>query len=305
MKILVTGGAGFIGSHIVDRYIKLGHEVVVVDNLFRGKKNNINPKAKFYQLDICSDKLKDIFAEEKPDIINHHAAMINVRESVECPILYEKNNIIGLINLLENCKNFKVKKIINVSSGGVVYGNPISKPTTEDEKFDPESPYGITKVAGEYWVEYYRKQYNINYTTLRYANIYGPRQSTQGGAGVIAIFATSMINNDSVNIFGDGQIARDYVYIDDVVDINEKVINHGDNQAYNVGTKNITTVNQIFEFVKKYTDYKGKPIYLPEKPGEVKINYLDNIKAKNELNWEPKTTINIGIKQTIEYFKNK
>ena len=175
MKILVTGGAGFIGSHIVDRYIDLGHSVVVIDNLFRGKLNNLNKKAKFYNIDICSKDLDNIFIKEKPEIVNHHAAMINVRESVDCPIVYEKNNIIGLINVLENCRKHGVKKIINISSGGVVYGNPKTIPTPEDTPFAPESPYGITKSAGEYWVKYYQQQFGINYTNLRYANIYGPK----------------------------------------------------------------------------------------------------------------------------------
>lgn len=303
MKILVTGGAGFIASHIVDSYIKKGHKVSIVDNLSRGHKENINKKANFYKLDITSDKLKDVFKKEKPDLVNHHAAMINVRESVEMPVKYEKNNILGLVNVLDNASKYGVKKIINVSSGGVVYGTPEKMPPKEDYPFDPESPYGITKVEGEYWCRYYKKQFNIDYTSLRYANIYGPRQETAGGAGVIAIFAKLMLKNKKPTIFGDGTIGRDYVYIDDVVDINNKCLRKGNNEAFNVGTGKITTVKDIFDAVKAHTPYDGEPLYADEKPGELELNYLNSNKAKKMLGWEAKTKLSDGVKKTVEYFR--
>lgn len=301
MKILVTGGAGFIASHVADNYIKNGHKVVIIDDLSRGKLANINKKAKFYKINICSKKLENIFRNFKPDIINHHAAKINVRESVEFPIDYEKNNIIGLINILENAKKYKTKKIINISSGGVVYGNPKKMPPNEKYSFNPLSPYALTKANGEYWVKYYYQQYGVKYTNLRYANIYGPRQSTQGGAGVIAIFSQLMKKNIKPTIFGDGSIGRDYLFIEDVVKINKIVLTKGHNESYNAGTGKITTVNEIFNILKNILNFKQKPIYTKEKPGEVKINYLDCKKANKDLKWIPKYKISEGITKSIEY----
>ncbi len=305
MKVLVTGGAGFIGSHIVDRLIKKGHKVSIIDNLSRGHKENINKKANFYKLDINSNRVSDVFKKEKPDIVNHHAAMINVRESVDIPLVYEKNNILGLVNILTNCQKNKVKKIINVSSGGVVYGTPENMPPKEDYLFDPQSPYGITKVEGEYWCRYFHRQFDLDYTSLRYANVYGPRQETAGGAGVIAIFAKLMLKDKQPTIFGDGEIGRDYVYIDDVVDVNLRTLKKGNNEAFNVGTGKITTVNDIFEAVKKATQYKGCAKYVAEKPGELMLNYLDTKKAKKTLGWKTKVNLVDGVKKTVDYFKTQ
>lgn len=304
MKILVTGGAGFIGSHVSDALIKKGYKVTVIDNLSRGHKENINKRANFYHLDITSSKLKEVFKKEKPDIVNHQAAMINVRESVKIPLKYEQNNILGLVNMLDNCQKFKVKKIINISSGGVIYGTPKKMPPREDYPFDPQSPYGITKVESEYWCKYYNYQFDLKYSSLRYANVYGPRQETIGGAGVIAIFAKLMLASKQPKIFGDGSIGRDYVYIDDVVNANLKCIKSGDNKAFNIGTGKITTVSQIFDVVKKVTNYQGMPKYEPKKPGELKLNYLNTNKAEKMLGWQAKVKLEEGIKKTVEYFKN-
>lgn len=303
MKILVTGGAGFIGSNVVDNYIQMGHEVTIIDNLSRGKEENINPKAKFINMDITDPKLPEVFAEGEFNLVNHHAAMINVRESVDKPIEYENNNTLGLVNLLKNCANYKVKKIINVSSGGVVYGNPEKLPPKEDVAFNPLSPYALTKVCGEYWVNYYNNQFGLEYTNLRYANIYGPRQSTEGGAGVIAIFAKMMLKNEQPVIYGDGNIGRDYVYVSDIAQINALCIENGTNESFNVGTGRSTTVNEIFELVKKSTAYQDTAKHEDEKPGEVKDNYLDASRAKEILGWEPKVTLEEGIAKTVEYFK--
>lgn len=303
MKVLVTGGAGFIGSHVADLFINKGHRVVIVDNLSRGKIGNVNKKAKFYKVDICNKELENVFKTFKPDIVNHQAAMINVRESVDIPLKYEKNNILGLVNILENCRKHSVKKIINISSGGVVYGDPKKLPPTEDVPFDPQSPYGITKVEGEYWVRYYRKQFGLNFTSLRYANVYGPRQSTVGGAGVIAIFAKSMLASKQPIIFGKGNIARDYVYISDVARANYNAANLAKNEAINIATGKYTTVKEIFDLVKKEISYAKEPKYEAEKPGEVKINYLDIKKAKKYLSWSPQIKLKDGIARTVEYFK--
>jgi UDP-glucose 4-epimerase len=303
MNIIVTGGAGFIGSHIVDELIQKGHNVSIIDNLSRGNIKNVNKKANFYKLDINSKKINLVFKKEKPDVINHQAAMINVRESVDKPLEYEKNNTLGLVNILENCRKYKVKKIINISSGGVVYGTPKKMPPNESYPFDPQSPYGITKVEGEYWCQYYQKNFDITYTSLRYANVYGPRQETTGGAGVIAIFTKLMLKNKQPIIFGDGTIKRDYVYIDDVVKANIKCLNSGDNQSFNIGTGTTQTINQIFNIIKKYTHCTAHAKYIDRKIGELNINYLNVAKANKLLKWQAQTNINDGIKKTVDYYK--
>ena len=256
MKILITGGAGFIASHVTDKYIEEGHDVVIVDNLTTGKEININPKAKFYKIDI-QDDLDVIFKTEKPDIVNHHAAQMNVRVSVDNPIKDAKTNIMGLINLLKTSVKYNVKKFIFVSSGGVVYSEDNIFPIKETGKKEPKSPYGITKYTGEQYVKFFAKTYGLKYSILRYSNVYGPRQNPKGEAGVISIFSTLMLKNEQPIIFGDGLQLRDYVYVQDVVELNVKVLTMGDNEPYNVGTSVETDVNQIFDFIKEITEYQG------------------------------------------------
>jgi len=239
LKILVTGGAGFIGSHVVDGYIKAGHDVVVVDNLFTGKRENINPEAKFYEIDIRSKGLEKIFEREKPLIVNHHAAQISVPVSVENPIFDAEVNIIGLINILQACVKYGVKKIIFASSGGAIYGEAQEYPTSEKYPPLPLSPYAITKLTSEYYLEFYRHQYRLNYTILRYANIYGPRQIPKGEAGVVAIFIENLLSGRPSVIYHfpdepDG-MARDYCYVEDVVKANILVLKNGSNEIFNIG----------------------------------------------------------------------
>ncbi len=307
MKILVTGGAGFIGSHIVDKCISNGWDVVVVDNLLSGKKENVNPKAKFYNLDITDyNKLKEVFEKEKPEVVDHHAAQIDVRKSVETPQIDANINIIGSLNLLELSVKFGVKKFIFASSGGTIYGEcKNKKPPNENSLVSPLSPYGCAKLSVEYYMNYYNKVFGLNTVSLRYANVYGPRQDPFGEAGVIAIFVKRMLEGKEVYIYGDGKQMRDFVYVEDVVDANIKCIVRDIKYAiYNVGTGKATSINKLFGVLKKLTNYNNSPIYKPVRKGELIKSYLDISKIKKELNWQPKTKLEEGIKKVIDYLNN-
>ena len=304
LKILVTGGAGFIASHVADAYIKAGHEVVIIDNLSTGKEQNLNPNAKFYNIDIRDEKIEEIFKEHNFDIVNNHAAQMNVRVSVENPILDAQINVLGLINLLNNCVKYKVKKFIEVSSGGVIYAPDAPFPLVEVAKKGPISPYGITKLTGERYVEFFSKTYGLKFSALRYSNVYGARQNPKGEAGVISIFATSMINNKQPIIFGDGTQIRDYVYVKDVVAANVAVLTIGDNEAFNIGTGIETDVNGIFKVLKDAIGYDKDAKHIDAKPGDLQRNVLDNSKAKSILNWEPKFELKEAIKETVAWFRS-
>ena len=233
MKILITGGAGFIGSHIVDKYILLGHEVVVVDNLSTGKKEHINKKAKFYELDICDPKLKDIFCKEKPEIVSHHAAQMNITKSVEEPIFDAQVNVIGSLNIIQYSVKNAVRKIIFASSGGAVYGEPQEFPVKETHRLQPISPYGASKLAIEKYLFATNYISPIDYSIMRYANVYGPRQSSLGEAGVCSIFINKMINNKDCILYGFGEAIRDYIYVGDIVEANVLVLDKGSKDFFN------------------------------------------------------------------------
>lgn len=303
MKIIVTGGAGFIGSHLVDRLIKEKHNVVIIDNLSTGKKENINKKAKFYKLTIESPKLKEVFNKVKPDIVFHLAAQINVRDSVANPINDAKINILGSLNLLENCKKFGIEKIIFASTGGAIYGDADIIPTPEDYKETPVSPYGVAKLSVEKYLYYYWKVKKLKFVSLRLANVYGPRQNSKGEAGVVAIFCDKMLSDKQPIINGNGRQTRDFVYVDDVVEAfyfsfkkTEKV------GIYNIGTAKETDINTIFQELKKLTGAKCKKIHGPSLEGEQKRSCLDFNKAKKELGWKPKYSLKEGLKETVEWF---
>ncbi|MBI3354442.1 MAG: NAD-dependent epimerase/dehydratase family protein [Nitrospirae bacterium] len=304
MKILVTGGAGFIGSHIVDRLIEEGHEVVVVDNLVAGKKKNINEKAGFYKVDICSSKLEKIFKKEKPDLVNHHAAQIDVRKSVSDPVYDAEVNILGMINLLQCCIKYSVRKVIFASSGGAIYGEQESFPATENHPLRPVSPYGIGKLTGEKYLYYYKINYGLDYVNLRYANVYGPRQDPFGEAGVVAIFANKLLNGEQPVINGNGNQTRDYVFVEDVVEANMAVMQKGTAEAYNVGTGRETSVNELFRHLVDITGANVKEIHGPEKKGEQLRSVLDYGKISKEFEWEPRVSIEEGLKKAVNYFKN-
>lgn len=303
MKVLVTGGAGFIASNLADALIEEGHEVVIIDNLSTGKKENINKKAKFYKLDVRDKAIDKVFAKEKPEIVNHHAAQIDVRHSVDDPIYDAEINILGLLNVLKASKKNNVKKIINISSGGVIYGDGAKLPIKEDTKKGPISPYGIAKLSAEYYVRFYSNIYGLKYTSLRYSNVYGKRQDPLGEAGVIAIFSNMLLNNRQPTIFGDGKQTRDYIYVKDVVNANIQALTKGDNEEFNIGTSKETSVNQLFSAMKKATGFAGEAAYAPSRPGELMRSCLDNSKAKKLLGWSPRYSLEMGLKETIDWVR--
>jgi len=305
MKILVTGGAGFIGSNVVDAHIEKGYDVVVVDDLSSGKKGNLNRKAKFYKLDICDRALEEVFKEERIDIVNHHAAQVDVRKSTADPVFDARINIEGSLNILENCRKYKIKKIIFASSGGVVYGECGKFPPNEDSSVSPISPYGVSKYAVECYLSTYAKIYGLKYTALRYGNVYGPRQDPYGEAGVVAIFSGKMLNNEEVNIFGDGKQVRDYVYVGDVVRANILCLENGDNEIFNIGTGKSTSVNRLFSVMKELTHYSKEAVNKPSRAGELIKSSLDVSKAKEKLGWKPEVDFRDGLKKTIEFFRGK
>jgi UDP-glucose 4-epimerase len=304
LNILVTGGAGFIGSNVADAYIDAGHRVVIIDNLFMGDRKNINPKAKFYKTDIRDKKVKDIIQKEKIDVINHHAAQISVPDSVRQPLFDADINIKGTLNLLEAAKDNKTKKIIFISSGGTVYGSKVKLPAIEDNPLTAESPYGIAKVAGEHYVRFYSAQYGIKYTILRYSNVYGPRQIPHGEAGVVAIFIKMIMSGKAPVIFGGGKCIRDYVYAGDVARANVLALSAGDNEAFNIGTGVKTDVNGLYAYIREATGFDGPAGEGPYREGDLPANYLDAGKALKILKWKPEVGLEQGIKLTYEYFLN-
>lgn len=304
-KILVTGGAGFIGSHIVDRLIDKGYEVIVVDDLSSGKEENINRKAKFYKLDIQDSNLEAVFQKEMPYYVNHHAAQMDVRRSVSDPIFDARVNILGTINVLENCIKYKVKKVIFASSGGAIYGEQESFPAREDHPLRPVSPYGISKLAGEYYLHYYKTVYGLDYVSLRYANVYGPRQDPMGEAGVVAIFIQKMLNGEQPIINGDGEQTRDFVYVEDVVEANIlAMMNDTSDGIFNIGTGIETSVNQIFNLLRGIINPYIKERHGPPKLGEQRRSVLECRKAKEALQWQDRTPLSDGLEKTCRYFKN-
>lgn len=304
MKILITGGAGFIGSNIADALIAKKHKAVILDNLSSGNVKNINKKAKFYKADIADEKnILRIFKKEKPDAVIHCAAQIDVRKSVADPKYDADINILGSLNILKACAENKTKKIIFASSGGTIYGECGAKSPDEKAFPNPLSPYGIAKYSVENYIKFYSEIHGLKYTILRYANVYGPRQDHKGEAGVIAIFAARMLNNESVTVFGNGKQMRDYVYISDVVGANVKSLTKADNQILNIGTDKAIALNDIVKVMSFMSGTEKKPVYKPKRDGELFKSFLNNKKALKVLGWEPKVDISEGIKKTLAYFR--
>ena len=308
MKILVTGGAGFIGSHIQDTLIKKGFEVAVLDNFRSGKRSNLNPKAKFYFCDIRDKEVLDVcFDEFKPHYVFHQAAQNEARPSMEFPAYDAEVNIVGTIHLLEACRRVKTKKIIYASSGGTVYGEVPSEemPISEDYPLtEPASAYGISKHTVEHYLKLYERSYGLKWTALRYPNVYGPRQDGNAEAGVIAIFTTLMMQKKRPRINGDGTILRDYTFIDDIVSANILALKKGHNTALNLGTGEETSVQQVFDTIEKYLKTGLKPTYGPPVLGDIPRTLLDTSKAEKTLGWKAKYTFGRGVKKTISYYKN-
>ena len=307
MHCLVTGGAGFIGSHLADRLIKKGHLVSVVDDLSRGddlstgKLINIPQEAKFYKIKIESPKLKEVYEKTRPEIIFHLAAQSQVKKSVDNPFLDVRTNILGTLNLILLSLKYKAKKFIFSSSGGVIYGNTARK-ANENTPLNPISPYGFSKLAGEQYIKFY-SQYGLKYSILRYSNVYGPRQDPNGEAGVVAVFTKHMLKNEPCILYGFGKPIRDYVYVEDVVQANVIASQEQGNEIINIGTGIPTSVSKLFDLMSRAIGYSLNPVYKPLRGGELDKNLLDWSRAKELLGWEPKTSLKNGLEQTINWFK--
>jgi UDP-glucose 4-epimerase len=304
MKVLVTGGAGFIGSHVVDTYIDNGYDVVVVDDLSTGRLSNLNPAVTFYKLDIRSPQIAEVFEKEHPDFVNHHAAQMDVRRSVIDPLFDAEVNILGSINLIECARNFKVKRFVYISTGGAVYGEPEYMPCDEAHPINPICQYGASKHTVEHYLYMYQYLYGLEYVVLRYPNVYGPRQDPQGEAGVVAIFTGLMLNGEQATINGDGEQQRDFVYVGDCARANLLALQTNNGSAiYNLGSGQGTSINQVFDHLKAITGYTLERLHGPAKEGETRQIYLNADKARDELGWTPTISLNAGLQKTVDYFR--
>lgn len=303
-KIIVTGGAGFIGSTLVDKLISEGHEVAIIDNLVSGKRDYVNPQAKLYEVDICSEEVAEVFKTEQPDIVYHLAAQIDVRISVSDPIYDNKINAVGSLNILENCRLHNVKKFIFSSTGGAIYGEAEEIPTTESAPTYPLSPYGIHKLTTEKYCNFYREVYGLDYTILRFANVYGPRQYKGGEAGVVSIFIEHAVSGKNCIINGDGLQTRDYVYVDDVVAALSKAKDVTYQGEINISFGQEITLLAVVTAIQESLGAEFAPSHAEAKPGEQRRSCLSYARATKILNWEPQINITEGVKRTIEWTKN-
>lgn len=303
MRILVTGGAGFIASHIVDAYVDAGHDVLVVDDLSTGRRENVNEKAAFRQADIVSPEIEEIVGGFRPEVVNHHAAQVSVRNSVDDPVEDGRRNVLGSANVLDMARRHGVAHVIYASSGGAIYGEPAKLPADEATPIMPVSPYGLSKYSGELYGDYYRRTLGVTFTALRYANVYGPRQDPYGEAGVVAIFTSQMLAGTEPTINGDGTQLRDYVYVGDVVKANVAALELRKDGAFNIGTAIPTSVNEIFALLSDSTGYSGEERHGPAKAGDAQAVYLDARLAERELGWRPVTTLADGLAETVAFFR--
>ena len=303
MKVLVTGGAGFIGSHVIDLLLENGYEVVVVDNLSSGRAANLNPKAKFYRLDIRDSELARVFETEQPDFVSHHAAQVDVRRSVADPVYDASVNVLGSINVLECARKVPVKRFIYISTGGAVYGEPEYLPCDENHPIHPICQYGASKHIVEHYLFMYQWMYGMNYTVLRYPNVYGPRQDPHGEAGVVAIFTGKMVQGEPVVINGDGEQTRDFLFVGDCARANLLALRvEHENGLYNLATGQATSINEIYQTLKDITHYPREAEYGPAKLGETRHIYLTADKAGKHLGWEQTVSLAEGLRRTVEHF---
>ncbi len=300
---LVTGGAGFIGSHMVERLLELDYKVIVMDDLSTGKIKNLNTAAVFHHTDITQPAMAEIIQREEPDLVFHMAAQTSVTQSTKDPIGDTSANVLGTLRVLEASRRVGVEKIIYSCTGGALYGNPETIPCPDDAAIAPTSPYGMSKWVAEEYLDFYFRQYRLHYTSLRYGNVFGPRQDPHGEAGVIAIFTQTMLEGKQPQIFGDGTQERDFVSVFDVVDANIAAINRGDGKAMNIATGEATSVNRIFELLRSITGYKWDPLHAPQRGGEVYKISLDWSRASEELDWAPKISLEDGLRLTVDYFR--
>ncbi len=305
MRIVVTGGAGFIGSNIVDAYIAAGHEVTVIDDFSTGNKSNLNPKAVVHSMDILDPDIPRLLAECAPDVLCHHAAQMDVRRSVADPQYDARINILGLIHLLEGGKNAGIKRVIFASSGGAVYGEQERFPAPEDHPTRPACPYGVSKLTGEHYLAYYEQTAGIPYVALRYSNVYGPRQLSTGEAGVVAIFVGRLLRGESPTINGDGKQTRDYVYVGDVVEANLLALKSQLTGPVNIGTGCETDVLTLVDLLHEQMGSKIPAVYGPAKIGEQRRSSLDCCRARSKLGWSPRTALAAGLEKTVAHFRQR
>jgi UDP-glucose 4-epimerase len=305
LKVLITGGAGFIGSNVADGLLEKKYDVVIVDDLSNGKEENIPESAKFYKCDIRDKKIYDIFQSEKPDVVIHNAAQLSVRVSVENPLMDADINIMGGLNVINACSEINVKKIIFASSGGTVYGEQEYFPADENHPKNPVCPYGVAKLATENYLYYFYRVSGLKYVSLRYGNIYGPRQDPYGEAGVVAIFSCKILEGKNPIINGDGLQTRDYVYVGDAVDANIKAIESNFVGPVNIGTCKETSVIELFKLLKQISGKDDiEEIHGPSKEGEQRRSQLSNRLAREVLGWKPEVSIEEGLRLTYDWFKN-
>ncbi len=304
MKILVTGGAGFIGSNLVDELIEEGHRVTVIDDMSSGERAYLNPKAEFYEMDILSGGLRDILRKGNFSHVIHLAAQISVVRSLDDPVLDARVNIVGGVNLLENCRRFGVKKFIYGNSGGAMSGDQNSLPMKETDPVNPESPYGVSKHTLEDYLILYNKLYGMNYVSLRYPNVYGPRQDSSGEGGVVAIFCNKLLNDEPPVIFGDGEQTRDFIYVTDVVNATVMALEKGRGE-FNISTNRETSVNELYRLLLEISGRDMEPVHANERRGEVRRSVLENSRAIERLGWKPEVSLEEGLKLTFDYFKSR
>ena len=304
-KILVTGGAGFIGSHLVDRLVEKKHRIVVIDNLSTGFKSNLNPKAKLFQVDICSVVIDRIFQKERFEYMFHYAAQVDIRKSLQNPILDVGVNISGSLNLIRSCQKHKVKKVIFASTGGAIYGEQSFIPTNERHPEMPISPYGVAKLSVEKYLNFYYQIYGLPYVAVRYGNVFGPRQNPKGDSGVVAIFAERLLKNEPLAIYGDGKQTRDYVYVADAVNAALLGLRSRQVGAFNIGRGRETSVNRLYQMMKAKTHSKSRVTYAPFRAGEQKRSCIDYNKAFNLLGWKPRFDLDSGLDLTLKYYAEK
>ncbi len=305
MKVMVTGGAGFIGSHIVNAYINAGHDVVIIDDLSSGEMRFVNPKARFYELNIHSPDVKIILEKEKISAINHHAAQISVSESVSDPLFDANSNIIGTLQLLQNAVSLKIDKFIFASTGGAMYGEQKSFPASEDHPCQPLSPYAISKLCAETYINYFGMEHGLNTTVLRYGNVYGPHQNPHGEAGVVAIFCQRLMEGLQPVIYGDGEQTRDFISVRDVTKANIIALGSKCKGIFNVGTGKETSVNFLTKKLLKVSGVTTTAKYSPPKKGEQRRSSIDSEKLRKNFDWKPCISLEEGLLETINYFKNK
>jgi UDP-glucose 4-epimerase len=304
VRILVTGGAGFIGSHVADRFVELGHEVAVFDNLSSGRREFVNAKARLVEGDLTdAGAIERCVAAFKPEVVDHHAAQIDVRHSVDDPIFDARTNVLGGIALLQSCTRHGVRKFIYASTGGALYGEGRSLPATEEHPVNPESPYGVSKHTLEHYLYLWKLLHGLEYTVLRYPNVYGPRQNPHGEAGVNAIFIGLMLAGARPRIFGTGEQVRDYLYVGDVVEANALALELGSGEMLNLGTGVGTSVNDIVRELNAILGTRIEPIHEPPRAGEVQRIYLDAARARKVLGWTPRVPFREGLTRTVEWSK--